>query len=237
MEKNYYEELLQTLAELMEKQNYDEAERIILDEFRMPYIPMDVEEKLNEYYREIRSGKSRSVSLSYSDEEIYDMLAGSDEDQLKVIGYLQNSNLRNYLDALKDYLKEDHLPLLKSLVFELMISQQITDEVTMKAEGVSYTFVPCQIEPPFLTDGYEKASEVIRETLGKDNPSAAQLAETLLRESCYLRLPLNYEEEEGEYLAYGCIRRTLHSLGSEDLWQEYMRGYGVNEDLIWEKAN
>ena len=162
------------------------------------------------------------------------MLSGVEEAQLMAISYLGSCNIRNYMEPLKDYLVEEHSRLLKSFVITLMIDQQISEEIEMRADGITYTFCPVQIAPPFLTDGYEAAYDIIRNTLERDNPSSAKIAFALLLEKCYRALPLSYEEEEGEALAYACIKEALMSLGADDLWEAYKEAYGVEEKFIFD---
>ena len=47
MNKNYYDEVLDTLKELYEKKEYLKAQSIIEEELSMPYIPLDSEKELN----------------------------------------------------------------------------------------------------------------------------------------------------------------------------------------------
>ena len=234
MEKNYYEELLETLQECMERAEYQKAKELIDEEFRMPYIPMDVEKKLSEYRNEIMFQLKGETSTSFSFEEIVDMLNGTLEEQAAAIGYLENVNLRSYMDVLQDYLKEEHPRLLKSMVISQMIAQQISSEVEMKEGGMTYSFIPMTLEDVTDTDGYNIAEKLIEDTLERDNPSAARIARTLLLEVCYNKLPENFEEEEGEYLAYSCIRKTLLSLGAEDLWDDFVSEFSVREDYLWD---
>ena len=234
MEKNYYEELLETLQGYMDHAEYQKAKELIDEEFRMPYIPMDVEKKLNEYRHEIMFQLKKEVQTSFSFEEIVDMLNGTLEEQAAAIGYLENVNLRGYMDVLQDYLKEDHPRLLKSMVISQMIAQQISSQVEMKDRGMTYSFIPLSLEDAADSDGYNSALKVIEDTLERDNPSAARIARTLLLEVCYSRLPESFEEEEGEYLAYSCIRKTLLSLGAADLWEDFVSEFAVREDYVWD---
>ena len=53
MENNYYEELIQKISDAIKRQDYTAASALIAEEYRMPYIPLDVEKKLDEFSRMI----------------------------------------------------------------------------------------------------------------------------------------------------------------------------------------
>ena len=52
--ENYYKEILDEIGGLLEKGEAEEASFLLKKELNMPYIPMDVEEKLKQYEKEVR---------------------------------------------------------------------------------------------------------------------------------------------------------------------------------------
>ena len=61
MGKNYYTELLENVEALITQEEFDKAKELILEEFKMPYIPLDVEEQLQRYLQTI-SAEEEEVS-------------------------------------------------------------------------------------------------------------------------------------------------------------------------------
>ncbi len=50
---NYYDEILTEIEDLMQQGKYGDANFLVQKELNMPYIPIDIEQKLKSYKREL----------------------------------------------------------------------------------------------------------------------------------------------------------------------------------------
>lgn len=229
--ENYYDELVENIKTAIDNKEYDKALNLIKEEFKMPYIPMDVEEVLKNFLLVIPHDE-KSKAINFEAEDIEKMLKGDYEHQITAINYLDSINVRNYMDIIEEYLKSNADRLLKSLLIMTLVNQEIQKEITMIDKGQEYNFIPMSIEPPHLTDGYQNAYKIISDVLENDDPSSAKMAFEVLLKECYLALPSTYEIDEAKPLAYGIIKAILLALGNDQDWEKYKNEYQIDENYI-----
>lgn len=87
------------------------------------------------------------------------------EEQFLAIEQLRKSNIRNHLDAIRDYLGNAPHYLIRSYLIEAMMEQNISDEFTIEMDGLVITFAPCFIEPPMESDGVIQAVAYLKDGL------------------------------------------------------------------------
>ena len=170
MNKNYYDEVLDTLKELYEKKEYLKAQSIIEEELSMPYIPLDFEKELNNIAKDIKASvKSKDIILD--DEMLEEYLGGDDYRQILAINYLDSMNLRNYLPLINKYLIGNGNRECKCLLISSLIDQEINEEITVNKDGLEISFIPKYAEPIEMTDGYNSALNFIKEVFENENPA------------------------------------------------------------------
>ena len=233
MENNYYEELIQKISDAIKRQDYTTASALIAEEYRMPYIPLDVEKKLDEFSHMIPVNYSDSLVKSFDYEQIEDFLKGDEAMQITALSYLKDCNIRPYLPLLQEYLNSNTSRFLKGICIMLLQEQNVDKTFMMETEERRYEFMPATVTPPEDSDGFERACSYLRDTLERDNPSGAKIAFELLLNECYKKLPESFEEEEGVYLAQSVMRATLLALNSESEWREYVKDLGISEEYLW----
>lgn len=198
---SYYDDLLNTIDALIANRNILEAKSLVLNELKMPYIPSDIETKLNAYLKDFpKEDMSHHISI----EEIVSYLKEDEEKQLIAVNELSRLNLRDYLDIVSEYLNSDGIINAKVLLIDSLISQDISNELNMVNKGVEYKFIPKYIVPVEISKGYVKAIKLVSDEYMKE-PSKLKLAKDLIYKECILALPLSFEEDEAQNLANKAI--------------------------------
>ena len=208
---NYYQETSEKIALLLAEGKKEEAVSLIREELSMPYIPREFEEKLKEMLSTIVPDEKEKPALS--EEKILNYLHRDAEKQLIACEALPQLNLRRVLPLLRDYLlMEDRDPLAKALLLRELIAQEISEEVETEVNGIRYTFVPKYCLLPEESDGFQKAAEILKERYLQD-PAMLQLSLQLLQETVLAALPVNMEEDDGEWLADDVSSRIETAFG------------------------
>lgn len=194
---SYYEELISKLDKFIKNNEFLKAKEIIDNELKLPYIPIDVLNKLNDYKALI---PKESVKFSLNDDEIIDYLKANPEKQLIAVECLNKKNLREYIDVCNEYLKSDGFINAKVLLIDSLIKQDIGDDIYFNNDGLEYTFIPKYIMPPEESVGFIVAIKRLNDLFMKE-PSMLEMAKSLVYKECLLALPINLDEVEGEQLA------------------------------------
>lgn len=215
--ENYYDEVIQEIQENIENKNYAEAMSLLKKELNMPYIPKDVEDKLYALLHDLKFQMSdQTHSYERNIDDILDGLHGTSEQQLIACSQLIKRNLRDYVEDIQDYLKEDPYSDAGALLVESLAEQEIQDEFVWNKDGIKYTFYGDSITPCSKSKGFLKANELLKQWLAK-NPDMYEMAKSLLIHDVFLFLPLSYDEEDGESLAYDIVESICQMMGREDL--------------------
>lgn len=217
---NYYDEIIDRLKTLLKEDKHQEASSILKEELSMPYIPLVYQKELEALSSSIEKNP-RSFSLT--DEELEEYLHSSYDKQLKAVTVLDKLNLRHYQDMVNTYLTHQPNRLVASLLIESLIMQGVDYEVTYCIEDISYTFIPCFVEQPAQSDGYQKAKSLFDMYLNH-NPSLHKMAMDLLIQECMLSLPITYEEKEGEAIGYYILQYLYKMFHEEEALNE-LNGY------------
>lgn len=223
----YYEDILKKVEALIKEGQYENAYAILDEELSMPYIPKEYEEPLIAYFNQCRSECKWKDNRVYREEDIETLLNGSLEEAFLAIEQLKNSNIRNHMDVIQDYLKDNPHYLVRSLLIEAMMEQNISDEVCIDVDGLEVRFCPCSIDAPMDSEGAILAVSYLKEWFENDNPTFTMMCvETLVKEA-YLRLP--FEIEEDDALAIACSVAAYVYAAHEELeaWKIFEEEKGL----------
>lgn len=221
--ESYYEEILKEIRKLMAEGNVPEAFAILEDELAMPYIPKESETQLIELYNECRAHlRSERVERSYDDEDVIDLLQGSLEEQFMAVELLKKSNLRNHLDAVRDYLCGEPDILVRSLLIDAMMEQNISEEMHTIEDGMEVTFLPSYIEAPMRAKGAMIAANTLCEWFEDEDPTFLKLCIESLIQEAYLHLPFNIDEDEGIALATAIVGYVYHAQRDESAFATFL---------------
>lgn len=215
--ENYYDEVIQEIKENIENKNFSEAMVLLKKELSMPYIPNDVEDKLYALLHDLKFQMSdQSNAYEKNIDDILDGLHGTSEQQLVACTQLIKRNLRDYIEDIQEYLKEDPYVDAAALLVESLAEQEIQDEFVWNKDGVEYTFYGDSITPCSKSKGFLKANQLLKHWLEK-NPDMYEMAKSLLIHEVFLFLPLSYDEEDGDSLAFDIVENICQMMGREDL--------------------
>lgn len=183
---NYYDELLANIDKLISESKDEEALSIIQNELNLPYVPREIEEKLNKYLSKINVAKTGLKSLT--DDEIIEYLSSNYEHQLLAIDALNKKNLRDFIDVCENYLKGDGFINAKALLIDSLIRQEIDYVFTYVNNGSFIEFNPAKLNPEDETEDFIKCRDILQDYYMKD-PSKYQLGLQLLYKEALLSLP------------------------------------------------
>lgn len=210
---DYYTEILNDLEKLLADEQYDDALFMIRSELRMPYVPPDFKEKLEEMEKRIPRNDEHTVKVP-DEEKIRELLKGDAESQMYAVYSLTNQNLRKHKVLIDDVFSSDILPQAKDILIYALIEQEISEEFTLNKNGLEYRFVPRYCLLPEESDGYQEAVKQLKE-IYLHEPSLYQFAIDLLQEKCFSHLPLSYEAEESGQLVEAITGELAKMFGTE----------------------
>lgn len=183
---NYYDELIANIESLLNQSKYIEAKSIIENELNLPYIPREIEEKLNKYLSIIKEATYALKSLT--DEDILDYLKSNETKQLIAVDELSRKNLRDYIDVVDDYLKGNGFVNAKALLIDSLIRQEINFNFKYVNDCLFIDFNPYKLKKIEETDGFILAMNQIQDFYMK-NPSKSKMGMELLYKEALLSLP------------------------------------------------
>lgn len=212
----YYKEIFDEISELMNHGNKQQALNKIEEELRMPYIPADFENLLINLKKEyLEESESLSKQL-LTDEKLESYLFGNENQQLIAATQLASSNLRNYVGLVQRKLKENPHLVIRSLLIESLIDQQIQEEIVIEQDGMEIAFIPACIEMPMECEGTQLCVSLLKEWLENDNPSFLSMCLECLFKESYLLLPQNIETDESESIALAIVEYVYKANHAEN---------------------
>lgn len=219
----YYEEIIKEVKKLMEAKNYQEAYAVLEDELSMPYIPKDSENILIALYNECRSElQLNKVERNYDDEDIEMLLQGNLEAQFMAVELLKKSNLRLHLSEIQAYLCDRPHILVRALLIEAMMEQNIAEEVHMVYEDMEITCLPCYIEAPMKAKGAQLAADTLCTWFENEDPSFLTMCMESLIKEMYLRLPFNLDEDEAVPMAMAVVSYVYRARDDAAAYQTFL---------------
>ena len=195
---NYYDETKEKIIDLIEKEEYEEAKRLIRNELELSYVPRDFEEDLIELLNQIEQKTFRVKSLS--EEEIEEYLKKDENHQLLAVDALDKRNLRDHLYLCQDYLGGKGYKNAKSLLIDSLIRQQIDHVFILKDEEKEIQFNPSKLIPIEECDVYGECLSSLEDRFLKE-PSMLVLGKQLLYKEMMLSLPILPDKDKSEEIA------------------------------------
>lgn len=229
--ESYYDEILDKIRRLMSEKNIQEAYRLLEDELSMPYIPKESEEQLILLYQECRSAlRTQMPQRTYEEEDIETLLAGSFEEQLLAIEQLKKSNVRNYLEAIEHCLMKDPDGVVRSLLIDCLMQQDIAEEMHAVVDGMELTFLPNYLEPVMKAEGARLGANMLCEWFEHEDPSFLTMCMECLIQECYLHLPFHIDVDEGIPLAISIVYYVKKAQGDETGFERFLRQHNLERE-------
>lgn len=229
----YYEEIIKEVKKMMGNGNYKEAYDVLDEELMMPYIPKESETTLIALYNECRSVlQYNKVERNYGDEDIASLLESDIEGQFMAVELLKKSNLRNHLEDIQSYLcKQPHV-LVRSLLIEAMMEQNIAEEIKMQSEdGLDITFLPCYIEAPMRSAGAILAANTLCDWFENDDPTFLTMCMESLIKELYLRLPFNLEEDDALPMAQAIVAYVYQANQDAEGFHSFLKTKQLTQEI------
>ncbi|MBR0385653.1 MAG: DUF3196 family protein [Erysipelotrichaceae bacterium] len=235
MPDNYYQRIISEIEKAISEQDYGRAEQLLKEEMRMPYIPSDVQKKLEKLQKELSAAtvKERQLPL-LDDAQLAEKLRGSEEERYLALDSLARSNIRAHLKVIQDYLADDDADrLMVSLLLEQCMLQQVANPLTYRENGQTITVIPAQLRAPLDYEILQQSWKHLAELFENHNPSFLQQCQQVLVQYGYRHYPSAYEEGYLN-LTYGVVRYVFRAYGDEEGWKRFAGQFAVNIDDIKE---
>ncbi len=225
--ENYYQEILEEIEQLIEEKDLEQARALIHMEMKMPYIPKDVEIRLQEALLKVQEMNPRNSEKRLNLEEIERYLGGSKDQQLCAVDQMDAMDLRRLEDIVVNYLKQEPFPDAAVLLIDSCIRQEIGYEIEIEKNEKKIVFNPKDCRRPEESAGFLEAKEWIEQRFDSEDPSFVSLAMSLLSKVCFEHLPLSYSKEEGKKVAISVIYTLMIWMGRETEWEHFSEIYEI----------
>ena len=127
--------------------------------------------------------------------------------------------------------KDDPYPEAAALIVEAIAEQEIQDEFIWNKDGVEYTFYGDSLVPCSHSKGFLKANALLNQWLNK-NPDMYEMAKTMLVHDVFMFLPLSYEEDEGQSLAFDILEEITRMMDRNDILEDVKKQIGFVSQQI-----
>lgn len=131
MKKNYYDELIENIEQLISNNKKDEALKIIKDELSLIYVPIEYEKKLNSYLHQIEPENEESKRQKlFSRDELITIISEyekhSSEFLIEIASLFDENNWRGYENQINKIFNLKNLDKkVKSIIYNSLVVQDI----------------------------------------------------------------------------------------------------------------
>lgn len=239
MEDGFYVKLLQDVKNHMQDGNYLKAMELLEEEFRMPYIPKEYEEQLIPLYNECRSEVNVSkVERKYDEDDIETLLNGTIDQAFQAVELLKGSNIRKHLEIVEAYLSNEPHFLIRSLLIESLIEQDIRDEIKLNYDGLEITMAPSYVELPKDQDAFVKAVKQVQDYYENDNPTFLMMCVECMIKEMFFKMPFSLAEDEINHFIYAILMYVYQANDDKDgfkafIHEKNLANYGGYDLLLY----
>lgn len=239
MDDGYYEKLLKDINENMQMNQYEKAMDLLAEEFRMPYIPKEYEERLIPLYNECKSELNASkVEHKYGEDDIATLLNGSIDQAFQAVELLKASNVRKHIDEVEAYLSNEPHFLIRSLLIECLVEQEIRDEIKINYDGLEITIIPSYVEMPNEQDAFVKAVKQVQDYYENDNPTFLMMCVECMIKEMFFKLPFPLADDEINYFIYAILMYVYQANDDKEgfkvfIHEKNLANYGGYDLLLY----
>lgn len=133
----------------LHEDNATEALMVLNDYQEMPYISMDVEDFMKELKEKIISTMPKAKPVITKEEIEKGLFSDSDEKVAYYIRILSQSNIRQYLGVISNFLTSKQAYKLKLLMLFVLIEQKVNQEFVVTKGELSFKLIPSLLDLPF----------------------------------------------------------------------------------------
>lgn len=234
MEK-YYEAFLKEVGSYIDNEQYTQALQKLEEEFAMPYIPKEYETQMIAMYQTCKAEtKQEQVDRKYDEEDIETLLKGSIDEACQAVDLLKNSNIRKHIEVVETYLSDAPHFLIRSLLIDALVEQDIKEEIQLDFDGLEVHFNPSYVEMPQAQEYFIEAFKIVTDFYENDNPSFLMMCvETMLKEM-YFRLPFALEEDEVQNFVYAVLEYVYEANGDRESFNQFIHEKNLANDSGFE---
>ncbi len=223
---NYYEEILNEIRALRDAGDIAEASALLKRELNMPYIPEEAEQQMRKLQKDlVYLAAEKKETTETSLDELLRRLKGKPKSQLAAASRLAERNLRGCIEEIRDYLAKDPCPEAAVYLVDAIAEQQIGEEFVLMKDGVEYTFWGDDVIPAARSKGFLKADRYLKEWLEVKNPDLYYMCRSMLIHEVYMFLPLSYDEDEAEDLAFEMVKAVSAMMDDGETAERIRRQY------------
>jgi len=223
MENRYYQELLSKVNDAIDNGKYDFALELINDEYKMPYIPSDVEEQLKILKNDINYYLNNVKTMN--EEEILAGLKSNKKIQIKAIDNLCKLNLRNYLYEIQLFFESKPDLLIQALLIDSLINQEINYEFKVFIDDEEHKINFVDKIQGVKSKSFMRIDQMLKDLFIDDEPSTYQLCLQLLVQECFIRTPFNIKLEDCDSFANKIAVTVIEMMGQDK------KNYYINEQI------
>lgn len=220
---DYYDKLIDKVKLLMQDKQYEQAYTLLQEELKMPYIPYTHEQLLENLNLQCKQElRIENKASKYHQDDIETLLFGSVDEACMACEILKGSNIRNHLEVVETYLKDNPHYLIRTLLIEILMDQDISEEINLNYEGLMVEFKPIYILP--IQEREETRTMVLKlqAYFENENPTFYQMCVETLMKELYLSLPFSTTLDEQDYLLYAIITYVFKAIGDEDTMNNFI---------------
>ncbi len=226
----YYEEVIGKIKKLMEDEEYEQAYLVVQEELSLPYIEKGYEEQFIQFYNELNVKVRKDRQKVYDEDDIDSLMMGSLDEVFLAIEQLRKMNIRNHLEVIRTYLKNEPHFLAKAYLIEALMEQNVNEEFEVEHQGMLMNFIPCYIEPMMECDGAVQVIAYLREWFENSDPSMLMMCVESLVKETYLMLPFNIEEEDAKQLAISIALYVYVAMSRSNEIQAFLDQYDLESE-------
>lgn len=240
-EKNYYDVIAIYVSILVEMNLVEDAKRVLEEELAMPYIPGKYETIFNETYDELlKRGREDSKSINVFDTITDDDLAAQllvstdKEITLMLLDQLDQRNIRRFLPALEEYLKDQSKPrIFKTIILETLSLQGVNKEFTLVSEDEKININPINCTPLLEQEYIKNVYNIFEEITDQKDMNFLEYCVEVLYSYAGNIYPNKLEAKDIVLLACAIIIYVDSMLGSNYNYEsKLINDYKLNENEL-----
>ncbi|MBH8623285.1 DUF3196 family protein [Spiroplasma sp. hyd1] len=208
---NYYDELINEIEELIDNSNYNDALTKLKTELTIPYIPQNIEKKLETLLKEVNAKmleQQPNPNSVWTLAKISEILTNptDEETQLLAFHYLKDQNLRKILPVIRKYLVNKKVSNFAKIYLLYLLKEQEINEVfqVQKTNGF-FKLNPQEMTPYQEEEQVKLVLQLLDQWVYNDNPSLYHTCLYLLETYYYDLYPQFIVNNEIEALAVAII--------------------------------
>lgn len=237
--KNYYQDIIEKINALYKDGQFEQAINILVEELKMPYIPLKYEKEFSRLFKEITlASEDKIINEKYkkvlTNNEIIKIFESKEPTELEIelaINSLEKINIRQVLKKLQKILidptKNDFI---KTLIFLNLVKQKIDEEIIFVKQDETHTLKPSDCEILEESKVLAAISRLLEEHLYQ-NQTQLDIAFGIMQSYLIIIFPKLIDLSDYDYIACACHYMSETYLNSYDSFEidDILKRYNVTD--------